>query len=299
MAGKKDYLLLHFIVFLWGFTAVLGKLVSIPVTEMIFLRSLLAAAGLGALMWLLRQPFRISRRDAWILFGIGAIVAVHWLFFFISGRISNPSTSLVGFATCSLWAALLEPLTRRQPLRALDVAFGLVVLAGLGIIVSFDFAHLYGLWLGVASGFLAALFSVLNARLVHRISAYTITFYQMAGAALFIALCFPLYLRTWSPTGVLQLGALPSDWLYIAVLAWACSVFAFATAINLTKKLSVFFIQLTLNLEPVYGMALALLVFGSGEVMPLHFYIGTAVILASVVAYPILKKKLYPDAVRI
>lgn len=299
MASRKDYALLHLIVFLWGFTAALGKLVSIPATEMVFLRSLLAATGLGVLMGLARHSFRVTLRDLFALFAIGAIVAIHWLFFFISGRISNPSTSLVGFATCSLWAALLEPITRRQPLRLLDVVFGAVVLLGLTIIVSFDFAYLHGLWLGVLSGFAAALFSVLNARLVHRINAYTMTFYQMAGAALFLAVCFPLYLHAWSPSGVLQLRPTPADWLYIALLAWVCSVFAFATAINLTKKLSVFFIQLTLNLEPVYGMLLALLIFGAQEVMSVGFYVGTAVIILSVAAYPAAKKRFYPDAARI
>jgi len=299
MAGTKDYLLLHLIVFLWGFTAVLGKLISIPATEMVFLRSLLAAAGLAGLMVLTKRSFRVSLRDGLALFGIGVIVAAHWLFFFISGRVSNPSTSLVGFATCSLWAALLEPLFRRQAFRLLDLLFGLMVTVGLAIIVAFDFAFVSGLWLGILSGFTAALFSVLNARLAPRINAYTMTVYQMTGATMFIALCFPVYLQSWSDSGVLRLQPTTEDWIYLALLAWVCSVFAFATAIQLTKKLSVFFIQLTLNLEPVYGTLLALLIFGASEVMASGFYAGTAVILAAVVVYPMLKKKIYPEATRV
>lgn len=299
MATGKDYLQLHFIVFLWGFTAVLGKLVSIPATEMVFFRTLLAAIGLGALMLAFKKSFQVAPNDAIKLFAVGGIVGSHWLFFFISGRVSNPSTSLVGFATCSLWAALLEPLSKRQPFRLLDVGFGVVVLGGLVVIVSYDFQYLNGLFLGVLSGLTAAIFSILNARMVSRVNAYTMTFYQMLGATVIIAACFPVYLLAWSDKGVLQLQPSPADWFYIALLAWVCSVYAFATGINLTKKLSVFFIQLTLNLEPVYGMVLALWIFGAKEVMGLNFYAGTTIILIAVALYPFLKKKIYPDSARV
>lgn len=299
MATVKDYLQLHFIVFLWGFTAVLGKLVSIPATEMVFFRTLLAALGLGALMLGFKKSFRVSSADALKLLGVGGIVGAHWLFFFISGRVSNPSTSLVGFATCSLWAALLEPLAKRQPFRLLDVGFGLVVMGGLVVIVSYDFQYLNGLLLGVLSGLTAAIFSVFNARMVSRINAYTMTFYQMLGATVLIAACFPVYLAVWSEDGMLHLEPTWADWFYIALLAWVCSVYAFATGINLSKKLSVFFIQLTLNIEPVYGMVLALWIFGAREVMGLNFYAGTAIILTAVALYPFFKKKFYPDSTRV
>jgi drug/metabolite transporter (DMT)-like permease len=108
-----------------------------------------------------------------------------------------------------------------------------------------------------------------------------------------------VYLILWSESGSLQLQPTAADWFYIAILAWVCSVYAFATGINLTKKLSVFFIQLTLNLEPVYGILLALWIFGTREVMGFHFYLGTAIILLAVVVYPLLKKKVYPDSVRV
>lgn len=299
MVRLKDYLQLHFIVFLWGFTAVLGRLITLPPTEMVFLRTLLAAGGLWLLMWGLKKSFRVTHTDALKLLGVGSIVGAHWLFFFIAGRVANPSTSLIGFATCSLWAALLEPFSRRQPFRLLDIGFGLVVLAGLVVIVSDGFPYYAGLLLGILSGLTAAIFSILNARLVNRIDAFTMTFYQMVGAAIFIAACFPLYLVLWSDSGTLYLRPTLSDWFYVALLAWVCSVYAFATAIRLTKKLSVFFIQLTLNLEPIYGMLLALWIFGSRELMAMNFYIGTAVILVGVAMYPMLKKRLYPDSVRI
>ena len=137
----------------------------------------------------------------------------------------------------------------------------------------------------------AALFSVINSKLVHRVNAYTITFYEMLGACLVILLFMPVYQNTWAPQGELNLTPTLVDWIYIAIMALACSVYAFSVSINLSKKLSVFFIQLALNLEPVYGIILALLVFGQKEVMSLNFYIGTLIILSAVVAYPIIKKK--------
>lgn len=292
IATTKDYFKLHFIVFLWGFTAVLGKLVSIPSVEMVFYRTLLAAGGMALLILLLKESFRASPTDILRIVLTGFIVAIHWLTFFASGRVANPSTSLVGFATCSFWAAFLEPLAKRKKIKALEVGLGVMVLLGLSLIFSFDFQYAWGLFLGILSGFTAALFSVINSKLVSRVSAYAITFYEMLGACLFVILLFPVYQNLWSQEGTLQLTPTLYDWIYIAIMAWACSVYAYSVAINLTRKLSVFFIQLALNLEPIYGILLALIVFGQKEVMGWNFYAGTSIILGAVILYPFLKKRL-------
>jgi len=291
IATTKDYIKLHFIVFLWGFTAVLGKLVSIPSVEMVFYRTLLAALGMAALILMVRGTFVVSKSDFIKMMLTGFIVAIHWLTFFGSGRISNPSTSLVGFATCSFWAALIEPIAKRKKIQLLEIGLGLVVIIGLYIIFASDFQYPLGLFLGITSGLTAALFSVINSKLVVRVNANTITFYEMASACLIILLFFPVYQNTWAEGGQLNLVPLWSDWIYIAIMAWACSVYAYSVAINLTKKLSVFFIQLALNLEPVYGIALALIVFGNQEVMGWNFYAGTIIIISAVALYPFLKKR--------
>lgn len=292
MATTKDYLQLHFLVFLWGFTAVLGKLVSIPSVEMVFYRTLLAAAGMGALMLWMKTSFAPDRTQLIKILLTGFIVAIHWLTFFGAGRVSNPSTSLVGFATCSFWAALIEPIVKRKKIQPIEIGLGIVVLIGLYIIFSFNFEYPLGLFLGIVSGLTAALFSVINSRLVIKNNAYTITFYEMIGASIFVILFFPFYTMLWADGGELNLNATLSDWMYIALMAWVCSVYAFSVSINLTKKLSVFFMQLALNLEPVYGIILALLVFGQQEVMGPNFYWGTAIILSAVVIYPLLKKRM-------
>jgi drug/metabolite transporter (DMT)-like permease len=291
MATTSDYFKLHFLVFLWGFTAILGKLVSIPAVEMVFYRTLLAAIGMGIVIVILRGSFKVANSDLVKMLLTGVIVASHWLTFFISGRISNPSTSLVGFATCSLWAAFIEPMVKKNKIQGVEVGLGLVVILGLYLIFSFDFQYPMGLFLGILSGLTCAMFAVINSQLVTRVNSLTITFYEMVGACATVIIFFPIYTSYFANDNQLHLSPSWNDWMWIAILSLVCTVYAYAVAINLTKKLSVFFIQLTLNLEPVYGIILALLVFGQSEVMTWNFYLGTVVILGAVIAYPFVKDR--------
>jgi drug/metabolite transporter (DMT)-like permease len=289
IASTRDYLHLHFLVFLLGFTAVLGKLISIPSVEMVFYRTLLAAAGMALVILIFKKSFSISLPLLVKVSAASIIVAIHWVAFFASGKISNPSTSLVGFATCSFWAAILEPLIKRKKIAGIEIALGVVVLVGLGIILAFDFKHPMGLLLGVISGLTAAWFSIINSTLVHQVNAYAITFYEMLGTCLLVLLFMPLYVQL--PTvEKLSLQPTTSDWFYITVMALVCSVYAFSASINLSRKISVFTIQLALNLEPLYGIVLALLIFGQEEVMNWQFYLGTAIVLSAVIIYPMLKR---------
>jgi drug/metabolite transporter (DMT)-like permease len=168
---------------------------------------------------------------------------------------------------------------------------GLVVLLGLYIIFSFDFQYKLGLLLGVLAGFTSALFGVFNSRLVKRVTPRSITFYEMIGVFLGTALFLPVYKITAAPGQQLQLVPSAMDLLYIAVLACVCSVYAYTVAVELMKRVSVFMIQLTLNLEPVYGIIMAVMIFGQQEKMNVNFYIGTIVILGAVATYPLLKKR--------
>lgn len=285
MSSTKDYITLHFMVFLWGFTAVLGKLITIPAVEMVFYRTLIAAIGMAGLMLYRKDRFGISQGDAIKLLATGIIVGIHWLTFFLAVKISNPSTALIGFATCSLWAALLEPIVKRQKIQVIEVLLGAVVVVGLYIIFSFDFKYPLGLFLGILSGVTVAIFGVINSLMVRRIPSTTITFYEMIGA------CVSLVVFMATMDGELQLSPSAMDWLWISILALVCTVYAYAIAIELLKRLSVFIVQLSLNLEPVYGIILALLIFGESEVMGWSFYLGTFIILGAVLTYPILKSK--------
>jgi drug/metabolite transporter (DMT)-like permease len=145
--------------------------------------------------------------------------------------------------------------------------------------------------LGVLAGFTSALFSSFNSRMVRTIPAYTISFYEMSGAFLTLGLFMPFYKATFAPENSLNLLPTGMDWLYMIILAGACSVYAYTAAVELMKKISVFVIQLSLNLEPVYGIIMAVIIFGSEEKMGINFYLGTLIILSAVLAYPFLKKR--------
>lgn len=290
MATSTDYLKLHFIVFLWGFSAILGKLVTVPAVELVWYRSIFAALGMGAVIYLTRGTFKVSRPDLLKLLAIGAIVALHWIAFFGSARVANVSVSLVGFATNSLWAALLEPWFNKSRIKKYEVLLGLLVLGGLYIIFSFDFQHKFGLILGIFAGFTSALFSVFNSGMVRRNPARTITFYEMIGVAIATAIFLPFA----GMAGIdLRFPELPKamDLLYIGILAGVCSVYAYTVAVDLMKRISVFVIQLSLNLEPLYGIIMAVIIFGQEEKMNLNFYIGTLVILGAVITYPMVKRR--------
>jgi drug/metabolite transporter (DMT)-like permease len=289
MASRADYLKLHFIVFLWGFSAILGKLVTIPATEMILFRAILAAAGMAIVIALTKGRLNIPKVEIVRLLLIGVIVAVHWISFFGSARISNVSVSLVGFATNSLWAALLEPWFNQKRIKKFELLLGLVVLSGLYIIFSFNFEYHAGLALGILAGFTSALFSVFNSRMVQRLPAFTITFYEMTGIVLTLTIVLPIY--SWVTGQTPQLSPTLEDWMYIALLAGVCSIYAYSVAIELMKKISVFMIQLCLNLEPVYGIVMAVIIFKQQEKMGWNFYVGTVIIISAVALYPLLKRR--------
>jgi drug/metabolite transporter (DMT)-like permease len=291
MVTRADYFKLHFIVFLWGFSGILGKLITIPAYEMVLFRSLLGAAGIGAVMLYTKETFSVSPKQLLYFILIGSIVGFHWLAFFASARISNVSVSLVGFATNSLWTALLVPIFEKKSIKKFEVMLGLLVIAGLYVIFSFNFEYPGGLALGVVAGFTAALFSIFNARFVKNVPAFTISFYEMIGAFIGLLLFLPLYKITWAANGELQLFPPFMDWIYIIIMTGACSVYAYSTAVELMKKISVFLLQLTLNLEPVYGIIMAVLIFKQQEKMDLNFYLGTLMILSAVLLYPFLRKR--------
>jgi len=289
MASRNDYFKLHFIVFLWGFSGILGKLISVPATELVIMRFLLAAIGMYAVIAFRKESIDVTGADFVKLIIIGFIVSLHWLAFFWSARISNVSVSLVGFATNSLWTALLVPLFNKTRIKKFELFLGCTVVVGLYIIFSFEFKYKLGLLVAVSAGFTSALFSVLNSKMVNRINPKTITLYEMCGGFIATVLFFVMYqILSTKPQAILWPSL--NDWIFISLLAGVCSIYAYTAAIELMKKISVFMIQLTLNLEPLYGIAMAILIFGDAERMSVNFYIGTFMILCAVLSYPMMKK---------
>lgn len=299
---KKDYLSLHFIVLIWGFTAILGLLIQIPSVEVVFYRTLLASLGLFVLLKFWKRPLRINtKKHIWIILGTGVLIAAHWILFFLSARISNASVCLAGMATCSLWTSLIEPISQGRKIKGFEVMLSIIAFIGIGVIFNVEFDYLLGLLTAVLSAFIASVFTVINGRLTKTYDPYVITFYEMIGACTATALFFPIY-GTYFADG-LSLNPSTSDWLYLSVLAIVCTVYAYSISVELMKRLSAFSINLVVNLEPVYGIILALIIFGDSEEMSPGFYLGTLLILTSVLLYPLLnrrykKKALSTDIIR-
>ncbi len=286
----KDYLHLHFIVLIWGFTAILGLLISIPAVELVFYRTLLAGLLLAVVIKVRGKNYALPAGHLAALLGTGVLISAHWILFFAAARVANASVCLAGMATCSLWTALLEPLSSRKPVRLLEIFLGLLVVVGLYVIFHFEFDHALGLTLAVASAMLASVFTIINSRFTHRYDSLVITGYEMGGAFLATALFLPFYREILAVGNQLQLVPTATDWLYIALLAWLCTVYAYSAAVGLMQKFSAFAMNLTVNLEPVYGIVLAFLFFGEKEKMTTGFYLGTLVILLAVLAYPALSR---------
>jgi len=290
MPDFRDYLHLHFLVFFWGFTAILGLLITIPPVEVVFYRTLMASAGLGLLIYFKNVGFRVSSVDLIKLLLTGSLIAGHWILFFTSARISTASVCLAGMATTSFWTSFLEPLALRKRIKWYEVLLGIVVVVGLYIIFHFEFNHAVGLILALVSAFLAALFTVINSNFAKTHHHQTVTFYEMMGACISISIFFPFYKVLLTQGQELNLVLSGADLIYILILAIVCTVYAYAASIELMKKISAFSVNLTINLEPVYGIILAVLIFGEREKMHPGFYIGAGIILLSVLAHPFLNK---------
>lgn len=290
MASSRDYLELHFIVLLWGFTAILGVLITIPPVELVFYRTVLAAVLLAALVLIRGINFRLGGRSILYILLAGVLIGAHWVTFFWSARVANVSVCLAGFATIALWTSILEPLILRKQFHWYEVVLGLIIITGLYVVFRFEFDHAWGLTLGVISAFLGSLFTVLNGKWTHDYHHFSITFYEMIGAAVSIALFFPWYSKLQS--GGLQLVPTALDWLFLLILASVCTVYAYSMAVELMRRVSAFAINLTVNLEPVYGILLAVIIFEESERMTGGFYWGTGIILLAVLAYPVLGRLL-------
>jgi len=285
-----DYLHLHFLVLIWGFTAILGKLINPQLSRisLTFFRTLLAAIGLAVVLWLWKEWKRVPTNDRWAMLGVGAIMGLHWLTFFGSAHVSSASVCLAGMSTTSLFTSLLEPLFARRRVRPLEILLSLLVIVGLYLIFRFEVDQALGLSLALVSAFFAALFTIANSRFVRRHNALLITFYEMNGAtvAMLLGLAGVAFTRGLTAQEVVPQS---TDWLWLVILAFVCTVYAYSAGVHLLRKVSPFTLNLTINLEPVYGMVLAYFILN--ERMTAGFYAGSVVILLAVIMYPLLNNR--------
>ena len=273
---------------MWGFTAVIGLFINIPAFELVFYRTLIASLCLAPIVFFFQKKETIEPRTLWELMLTGFFIQIHWTLFFASARVSTASISLVGLSTITFWTSILEPIFRGYKIKKLDVFLGIITIVGIVIIFKVEFQYTLGLILAILSALFGACFTVLNTKLSHKHHYYIITFYELAAACLSSIILMPFYSYFFTEDGI-HLNITLSDFLWLLVLALVCSVYAFSVEVKLIQRLSAFTINLIVNLEPLYGIILAVLVFGDKEKMNEDFYLGGAIILSAVLAYPFLR----------
>ncbi len=283
---------LHFIVLILGFTAILGKLITLGATDMIWYRMLLAFISLGIYIYFKKIRIRYSLKTILQMTGVGVIIALHWITFFYSIKVSNVSVALGCFASTTFFTALLEPIIFKQKVKRLELLLGLVIIIGLYLIFQFEFKYRIGIISSLVSALLAGLFTVLNKKLIRRHNPVSISFYEMGSGFLAITLFFILSGRFSAgfpfPSGM--------DWTWLLILSVVCTAYAFVVSVDVMKVLSAYTVALALNMEPVYAILLASWIFKSSEFMSAGFYAGTVIILIAVFLFPVINRKRYTSA---
>jgi len=277
---KKAFIQLHIAVLLAGLTGILGKLISLNEGLLVWYRLLLTAPSLWLLALLRGQDIRIDRRDLWRIFGIGGIAALHWVAFYGSIKYSNVSVGLLCFSAIGFFTALIEPLIMRHKVDVVELLLGLLVIAGICLIFRVNPHFKTGIVIGLVSALLGSLFPVLNKRILRRVSSENVTLYELSGGLLVLTLLMPVYLWLFPAPSLLPTL---SDWGWLLVLSWACTVLAFNLSMSALQKISAFTVNLSYNLEPVYGILLAFLLFREDKYLNGGFYIGFFLILLSIV----------------
>lgn len=277
---KKAFLQLHAAIFLAGFTGVLGRLITINEGLLVWYRMFFSAVFLLALSFFSKKIKFLPWRQALPLIGIGAIVALHWVFFYGSVKYANVSVSLVCFSTMGFFSAFLDPLISKRKMDLIEILLGIMVMIGVYLIFHFDQAYRWGIFYGIISSILAAIFTIINKKYVDKHDAQTITFYELGGGWLSLNFVLPFYLQfvdfySYFPS--------LSDFLWLLVLSLFCTVLAFNLSIKALKKISPFTVNLSYNLEPVYGILLAFVIYKEHLELGLSFYAGLFVIFLTVV----------------
>ena len=275
---------------MWGFTGILGKLIHLDAFVIVWHRVLIAFVALGIGLVYLKKSFKInSKTNLWKVFGVGIIVALHWMTFYKSIQLSTASLGILCLSTTTIHVTWLEPLIMKRKFSWIEFGLGLLVIYGI-YFVSSDFKadDFEALAYGLTSALCAALFSVFNARLAQDIPSSTITFYELLIGFIFMSVVLLF-------TGDLNENLFTmtmSDFLWLLFLGILCTSFAFLATIEVVKRLGAFTVSLSINLEPVYTILLAIVILNENELLGFQFYMGSAIIVIVVIANALIKYQL-------
>ena len=287
--GKKlnSYLHLHLIVFIWGFTAILGALISLEALPLVWFRMLFASGFILVYVIIKKIPLKLPAKTILSFLFAGLIIALHWFTFFKAIKVSNISVTLACLATGAFFTSILEPIFYKRKVIFYEVLFGLIVIAGLYLIFQVQGNYVDGIILGLTSAFLSALFSVINGKFAQKYEPAVISFYEIFGGVL----CLTVYLLFTKSFTASFFDLSTSDLLWLLVLSSVCTAYAFIASVRVMKYLSPYTVMLTINLEPIYGIILALLIFNEKEKMSPQFYVGALIILSTVILNGVLKNR--------
>jgi drug/metabolite transporter (DMT)-like permease len=284
---NKNLLILHFTVFIWGFTGILGKLITITAVNLVWYRVLIAFVTLFLYFKFNKTDFKVLRSTFLKLFFTGALVGGHWILFFHAIKVSTVSVTLVCLSSLTLFTAIFEPLINRKPISKLEILSGLLIIAGIVLIFKFESQYKLGIILGLLSAAAASLFSIINSKQVKNQSAPVIAFYELAGAFCWISIYMLI-------TGDLQNLRIPknTDMGYLVILGTICTSVAYVAGVSVMRELSAFKVALITNLEPVYGIIMAFVFFGDMHNLSLGFWAGAVIILSTIFLFPVAQKQI-------
>ncbi|MDP5202429.1 DMT family transporter [Flavobacterium sp. DG2-3] len=281
----KSYLNLHLIVFIWGFTAILGALITIDADNLVWYRMLIAMIFLGGFIAFKKQSFQVPIKEFFKLIFVGLLIALHWIFFFKAIHVSNVSITLSIFSLGAFFASLLEPLFYGRKVLWYEVFFGLIIIAGLGLILQVEIKYLTGVYYALAAIILGVLFTLMNGKLISDHEPSVITFYEFGAGVFFITIYFLFQGKFTADFFELSL----KNWILLLVLASICTAYAFTASVKVMQRLTPYTVMLTTNLEPVYGIVLAYFILGGKEKMSVEFYIGAVIIIITVILNGVFK----------
>ncbi len=284
---NKNLLILHLTVFVWGFTSIIGKLISISAVPLVWYRVLIASVSLFLYFKFNKTDFKVNRATLLKLLFTGALVGGHWVLFFLSIKLSTVAVTLVCLSSITLFTAIFEPLINKKRISKLEIIVGILIIIGILIIFKFESKYTKGIITGLISAVLASLFSIINSKLVKHKEAPVIAFYELSGAFLWIT----IYL--FATNGFNQSMDLSTkDIGYLVILGTVCTSVAYVAGVSVMREISAFRVALITNLEPVYGIILSFVFFGDINKMTLGFWVGAVIILSSIFLFPIAQRQI-------
>ena len=282
----KNYIHLHFLVVIAGITAVLGELISLDAIPLVWYRMSIGAVLMLGYIILKKKPLRVPLKVLFNLSVAGVIIALHWITFFAAINVSNISITLAMFSTGAFFASLIEPLFFKRKIIGYEILFGLIVIVGIVLITQTELKYILGIVLGISSALFSTLFAVLNGKFVQHYPPSIISFYEFISGVLFMSI-FLAFREDGFNVSYFQISS--SDWIYLFILASICTAYAFIASVHVMKYITPYTVVLTYNLEPIYGIVLALVLFPESETMRPMFYIGAGLIISTVLLNAVFK----------